>query len=300
EIPPTKQDLAACAKTLPLQLARRPKTGFTTPVRDWLARATGTQCRGMRGWAIEVARQFDEETTELGETSETVRRDAVALEKPNQRGYSHALLTPPQTDLGQGQPVTRVLIFRQGSMGDFVISLPCLHKIRKFYPSAKIALLTNHPVSGVAVPSMSILQGTQLVDLYITYPAGTRNIRELMKVRHDVITFAPELLIYLAQPQGVLSSYRDYFFFRGCGIKRFLGLTFTRDLQDCRPPSGDGTIWESEASRLGRALGLLSPVELERSENWDLHLSAAEIEKARRIVSEGMPHNQFVRGILGL
>jgi asparagine synthase (glutamine-hydrolysing) len=55
--PPTKADLAACAR-LPAALVARPKTGFTTPVRDWAFRSAGVSARGLRGWAAEVHRHF--------------------------------------------------------------------------------------------------------------------------------------------------------------------------------------------------------------------------------------------------
>jgi asparagine synthase (glutamine-hydrolysing) len=56
--PPNKQDLAACAQKLPQPMLRRPKTGFTTPVRDWLSHSGGAAERGLRGWASNVHRQF--------------------------------------------------------------------------------------------------------------------------------------------------------------------------------------------------------------------------------------------------
>lgn len=42
--------VAAAAPTLPRDLLRRPKTGFTVPVRDWLA-GSAPHGRGLRGWA---------------------------------------------------------------------------------------------------------------------------------------------------------------------------------------------------------------------------------------------------------
>jgi asparagine synthase (glutamine-hydrolysing) len=55
--PPNKRDLAACAQRLSPAVLSRDKTGFTTPVRAWIG-ITGTQARGLRGWAAEVHRQF--------------------------------------------------------------------------------------------------------------------------------------------------------------------------------------------------------------------------------------------------
>jgi asparagine synthase (glutamine-hydrolysing) len=54
DAPPTKQDLASCAARLPPALFARPKTGFSTPVREWVGDQTGGSVRGLRGWADHV------------------------------------------------------------------------------------------------------------------------------------------------------------------------------------------------------------------------------------------------------
>ena len=56
--PPDKQDLAHCAQRLPPAMLERPKTGFTTPVRQMDRRAAGSSTRGLRGWAAHVHRSF--------------------------------------------------------------------------------------------------------------------------------------------------------------------------------------------------------------------------------------------------
>jgi asparagine synthase (glutamine-hydrolysing) len=56
--PPSKQDLAACAQELPRIMLNRSKTGFNTPLRDWINRGTHAADRGLRGWASNVHRQF--------------------------------------------------------------------------------------------------------------------------------------------------------------------------------------------------------------------------------------------------
>jgi asparagine synthase (glutamine-hydrolysing) len=57
-IPPSKLDLAECADQLPRSLRTRPKTGFTTPVRNWIGGKGGNSERGLRGWAANVHRSF--------------------------------------------------------------------------------------------------------------------------------------------------------------------------------------------------------------------------------------------------
>jgi asparagine synthase (glutamine-hydrolysing) len=56
--PPSKSDLAACCNRLPAAITERSKTGFTTPVRRWVANGKGNLGRGLRGWAGRVHQRF--------------------------------------------------------------------------------------------------------------------------------------------------------------------------------------------------------------------------------------------------
>jgi asparagine synthase (glutamine-hydrolysing) len=56
--PPTKATLATCALRLPESLTGRAKTGFTTPVNQWIRQATGIPARGLRGWAAYLGQSF--------------------------------------------------------------------------------------------------------------------------------------------------------------------------------------------------------------------------------------------------
>jgi asparagine synthase (glutamine-hydrolysing) len=57
-VPPSKKDLAACAEELPRSMLTRPKTGFSTPVREWIGNRADSSSRGLRGWATNVHRHF--------------------------------------------------------------------------------------------------------------------------------------------------------------------------------------------------------------------------------------------------
>ncbi len=56
--PPTKRDLAACSDRIPAAIGQRSKTGFTTPVRQWIADRESGRARGLRGWAGRVHQRF--------------------------------------------------------------------------------------------------------------------------------------------------------------------------------------------------------------------------------------------------
>ncbi|MGE5538424.1 MAG: glycosyltransferase family 9 protein [Gemmatimonas sp.] len=182
----------------------------------------------------------------------------------------------------------RVLIHRLGSIGDFVVSLPCLHLVRRRYPDAEIALLTNQPVAARAAAARTILDGSGLIDRYITYPVQVRNPRVLGTVWRAVRDFRPELLVYLVERHGVFDLWRDYFFFHSCGIPTQVGFPFDRDLRECRLHSARPPFWESHAERLARCVAALGDAEPDRAASWDLRLTAAERAEAdRRLPSTG-------------
>ena len=56
--PPSKRDLAACSDRIPAAIYERAKTGFTTPVRQWIADRESDRARGLRGWAGRVHQRF--------------------------------------------------------------------------------------------------------------------------------------------------------------------------------------------------------------------------------------------------
>jgi heptosyltransferase III len=180
-----------------------------------------------------------------------------------------------------GLDAQRILIYRLGSIGDFVVSLPCLHLIRRNFPAARICLLTSREPDSRAATAETVLSGSGLVDSYIEYSLQTRRLGELQRLRKTIRQFGPDLFVYLAGFRGVLPVWRDYLFFRGCGIGRSAGFPFTRDLQQVRPPASEGGLWEREAHRLGRCLTPLGAVDVERPENWDLRLTASELAAAK-------------------
>jgi ADP-heptose:LPS heptosyltransferase len=179
----------------------------------------------------------------------------------------------------------RVLVYRLGSIGDMVVSLPSLHAIRRRYPTAEIALLTNQPSEQKAAAAGSILQGTGVIDRFISYPLSTRHIVQLRAVRSAIRAFRPDMLFYLAAPRGTLNLYRDLLFFKLSGISACVGFPMGADLRECRAPSAPGGGWEREAFRLARCLGQFGPDRPDRLKEWDLGLSPAEIAEANRIVA---------------
>jgi heptosyltransferase III len=182
-------------------------------------------------------------------------------------------------------PTKRVLIYRLGSLGDTVVALPAFHLVARAFPEAERRLLTNFPVQVKAPPAAAILGGTGLVHGYFRYTAGTRNLPQLLSLWWEIVRWRPEVLVYLGPARGVQSARRDARFFRMCGVGRMVGVPLTEDMQVSRwvadgSAQEDGGWFEPEAARLGRNIAELGDVLLDDAASWDLHLTAAEQERA--------------------
>jgi heptosyltransferase-3 len=194
--------------------------------------------------------------------------------------------------------VRRVLIYRLGSIGDTVVALPSLHLIARSFPNAERRVLTNYPVNGKAAPMAEVLGASDLVHGYMRYTIGTRNLNELRKLRAQIVDWAPNILIYLAQPRGYLKIMRDALFFYICGIHRIIGLPIFSSYQRVRQIEGN-RMYESQAHRLARCLKTLGSVDLRKPENWDLRLSIEELKEAGRLLHRWAGAGLFITASIG-
>jgi ADP-heptose:LPS heptosyltransferase len=185
--------------------------------------------------------------------------------------------------------IHRVIVHRLGSLGDFIVSLPCFHLIRNSFPNAEILLLTNSPVDNRAAPAISVLGNAGFIDRYLEYPVGTRNIAPLVQLCREIRSLAPDLVIYLVQRTDAISVWRDYVFFRAAGVNRLVGFPFRKELREYRRPQAGSDLWESEASRLARCMAPLGNARIDSPESWNLRLTQNEIAAADQLLATVSP-----------
>ena len=124
----------------------------------------------------------------------------------------------------------KILTFHIGSLGDTLVSVPALWVIRKHFRDATLTLLSDSQVGKNYVRPQDILEGSGLVDDYLSYPvdksrAGKflrplRIMRLLMALRARRFD-APIYLICTKGREPRVS--RDIRFFQLAGIKKFIG-----------------------------------------------------------------------------
>ena len=190
--------------------------------------------------------------------------------------------------------VKRVLIYRLGSLGDTLVALPALHLVARAFPQAERRMLTNSPVHAKAPAAAAVLEGMGLVQGYLRYTVGTRDLRELLRLWWEIWRFRPQVVVYLAAARGEAAAARDVRFFRLCGAKRVIGAPLTGAMQanfggaepgstDAQQRLADANL-EPEAARLARNLRELGDAALDAPGSWSLHLSPAEQRRAEQAI----------------
>jgi heptosyltransferase III len=193
----------------------------------------------------------------------------------------------------------RVLIYRQGSLGDSIVALPCFHLIAKRFPNAQRCLLTNGMVSKHIAPAADLLKTAGLIHCTIEYPGETRDVRSLARLRRSIAGWAPDVAIYLVEGRRRAQRLRDYAFLKSSGIKTIVGIALSNETSLHRR-LGPGELRESEASRLARSISELGNADLDQPESWNLHLTAAEYAAADIALSQlSVSKTPFVAFSLG-
>jgi heptosyltransferase III len=193
--------------------------------------------------------------------------------------------------------VSKVLIYRLGSLGDAVVALPVLHLISRAFPNAERVMLTNLRIGSDQPAAQQVLGNSQLVHRYMNYRAGLRDLRSLMELRKELRTWKPQVLIYLAAARSGATVWRDAAFFALCGLREIVGLPSTKQ-KSRNLPLSDGRS-EYEAERLARCVASLGDARLEDQASWDLHLQPDEIEQAKGVLEPWRGQLQFVAFTIG-
>lgn len=174
-----------------------------------------------------------------------------------------------------------MIVFRLGSLGDTVAALPSFHAVARRFPKHRRLVLTNAPVAENAAPLLAVLGDQSLVHGAIAYPVGLRDLGALIDLRTRLRATGARSLVYLAPVRQPLALFRDWLFFKMCGMREVLGVPWTKDQRRCRVDPASGEV-EREAARLVRTISRsVGSADLNDPDDWDLRLSTAERDEAR-------------------
>ena len=186
----------------------------------------------------------------------------------------------------------RIVIYRLGSIGDTVVSLPCFHRIAQFAPNAQRLVLTNTRQNPTAPSVRDVIDGSGLVHGFIDYPGGTRSITDMIGLRKVLRDLRADALIYLTEAPTFTRAIRDKFFFSLCGFRSIIGIPLSPHLR-CNLPAGGAGEVERECFRLARCLNPLGFVDPTDISLWDLRLTADELN-AGSLAIMAMQNKPFI------
>jgi len=118
----------------------------------------------------------------------------------------------------------RILVYRTGSLGDTIITLPAFHALRDNFPNAFIALLNNATEDKATVLAQSVLPEDYLFDDWLTYPTDAFSLKTQTKFLFKIRKKKFDTLVYLSpRIRTAKQIKRDLAFFYLAGIRNFIG-----------------------------------------------------------------------------
>ncbi len=288
--PPSKREMAASASDLVTsEMLERRKTGFQVPVRDWLlvdlpeqpAKFSQWTDRGLRGWAKHVYRRFP--GSQLRE-SPTRRKTNDRHSTFNAQDRISAFQDFSVSDFERAKSAKRILVFRIGQLGDTIVSLPAMWAVRRQFPNAHIALLSDrHPGKSYVLAS-DLLRGAGIFDEFLSYPVSEtgfilwpgRMATLLAAVRRRNF----DTLVYLAPSNRTPEQIeRDRRFFSLAGIKNFIGMRGFLQVRPNKPGEPLEEVSPESDLLLNRLAASGLPVASDNRHDVDLGLSENEEEQ---------------------
>jgi heptosyltransferase III len=137
----------------------------------------------------------------------------------------------------------RILVYRVGSLGDTVVSLPALWVLKQNFPQADFVLLCEQHMDEGRLPGRALFEGSGIFSAYVSYPFSRspwrrlampfhwlRLLWQLRRGRFDAVAYlAPSI-----RTPGQVK--RDRLFFRLAGIRLMLGACGFRPEKPGRKP----------------------------------------------------------------
>ncbi|MCX7121767.1 MAG: glycosyltransferase family 9 protein [Gammaproteobacteria bacterium] len=191
------------------------------------------------------------------------------------------------------QNLKSVLIFRLGSVGDTVVALPTFRLVKKAFPNTELSVLTNMPVSNKACALELILQNTEIIDKYVEYPSKSNLVEKCFAIRRLIKKNNYSTMIYMHQNRHLFHIWRDFLFFKFCGVKKIIGLPLFEHgfhyLYD-----KETKLYECEHKRLARQLKALGGINWADEDLINLALTENEFSQARGFIPTEIINKPFI------
>ena len=171
-----------------------------------------------------------------------------------------------------------ILIYRLGSIGDTIVTLPIINKINELNPKKDLYILTNESPSSNFCSMESILGTGGIIKKFITYKSHKLSITKVFNLYRKIRKLKVESIYYLAdRKDSIFAAWRDYLFFKLCGAKEIVGFPYKKSLR-CSLTFKNNIV-ERECCRLVRCFSSLGKIDLDDKSLWDLHFTKEEVDK---------------------
>lgn len=189
----------------------------------------------------------------------------------------------------------RILIFRTGSLGDTLVSVPALTALREHYSRSRLELLCDRQVGKAYVQARDILEGAKLVDDFLFYPVDSSGLGKILKPSRMLCLIAQlrrrryRKLIYLRQSRITSRQVaRDLRFFRLAGIREIIGAEGFEALPETHQGHHLPRLPHEADMLLSRLLRSGVPIPEPGNARWDLNL----VDKEKRAVEDWLPKHR--------
>jgi len=180
-----------------------------------------------------------------------------------------------------------VYVFRIGSFGDSIVSIPAIKRIRGLNKDARIILITNSKKSNNAVDSWDIFQHIGVFQGVIHYGENAiEPLRLMWKIRTSAAS--KKVLYYLAPKRNNIQYFRDFIFFKYiCGIFDLRGFTGAKGSANTKGSGGRLLRLEKESLRLIQVVDSTENSDISNVNQLPLFFPTQEIvEKVNKILPE--------------
>ncbi len=191
-----------------------------------------------------------------------------------------------------------VLIFRTGSIGDAVVSLPAMHVIARAFPDARRVVLTNRPVMAKTSAVDAVLGPTGLAHETIHFDAGLSSPAAMWTLLQQLRPLRPRTLVWLSEGRGPARTSIMKAFFRLAGVRRFIGVP-SGDPRAIHPEITGTGLWQGEAQRLAAAVRELGDAALDDPASWNYHITEDEQAEADRLIAGWSGASRFIGFSIG-
>lgn len=176
-----------------------------------------------------------------------------------------------------------VIIYRCGTIGDTIVSIPAMRIIRNHFKNASFFLMTAHD-KDTKVWADEVLSEFGCFDDYITYTSSNlKSINGIIKLMKGIRSIRPDIVFYMASDKNSgFKIWRDRIFFIVSGARRFIPfysskITFWGRLKR------EDRVYPNETLRF---LDALKDVGIDSDEvKFDLPIGAEHIERVNKFIA---------------